>query len=298
MIPFNYHHFFYFYTIAQTGSVSKASEKLRLAQPTLSAQLKQFENYLNLKLFQREGKRLVLTDEGRYLLSYAKEIFNIGQELMDNLSDLSHKGRLRIQIGVSNYTPKSFVDAFLQFILKTNSSVYMSVHEDKTEKMIDDLRKHVLDLVLTDTPSFDLAQDEIENHLVGKIPIVFCAHPKIARRYSKIPRDLHQAPLILPTAQSQVYQAVQEYFISKHIEPKIIAEIEDVELVRRLVLKGIGIAPLNEFTAKLAPSREPLVILDKNSKINIFENIYLLVRKRKKSHPLLPQILKQFKISI
>lgn len=298
MIPFNYHHLYYFYTIAQAGSVSRASEKLRLAQPTLSAQLKQFENYLNIRLFEREGKKLILTDEGRYLLSYAKEIFDTGQELMDNLGDLSHKGRLRIQIGVSNYTPKSFVDAFLRFILKIEPNVYISVAEDKNETMIQDLRKHVLDLVLSDTPSLGSEQHEIESHLVGKIPIVFCADPKIAKQFSRFPKDLNSAPMILPTAQSQVYQAVQEYFIANRVQPKIIAEIEDVELVRRLVLKGMGIAPLNEFTAKLAPSREPLVILNKHNKINIYENIYLLVRKRKKNHPLLPQILKQFKISI
>jgi LysR family transcriptional activator of nhaA len=58
MIPFNYHHLYYFYTIAKLGSISKACEKLRLCQPTLSAQLKQFENYLKFKLFERENKKL------------------------------------------------------------------------------------------------------------------------------------------------------------------------------------------------------------------------------------------------
>ena len=100
MIPFNYHHLYYFYTIAKTGSITKACDTLRLAQPTLSAQLKQFENYLKVKLFEREKKKLILTEEGRQILFYATEIFDVGREMMDRIDDHSYKGRINIQIGV------------------------------------------------------------------------------------------------------------------------------------------------------------------------------------------------------
>ena len=141
MIPFNYHHLYYFYKIAKRGSISKACEELRLAQPTLSSQLKQFESNLNLKLFEREGKKLVLTDEGRYILSYATEIFDTGRELIEGLSDISQKGRLKIQIGVSSFVPRAVVNALLKFLLKIEPGVYMSVQEDKTEVMIENLKK-------------------------------------------------------------------------------------------------------------------------------------------------------------
>lgn len=93
MIPFSYHHLYYFYVIAQEGSISKATEQLRLAQPTLSAQLKQFETFLNTDLFIRENRKLVLTEEGHKVFSYARMIFDIGQELKERMVDLSHKGR-------------------------------------------------------------------------------------------------------------------------------------------------------------------------------------------------------------
>jgi LysR family transcriptional activator of nhaA len=297
MIPFNYHHLYYFYTIAKMGSISKAGEELRLAQPTLSSQLKQFENYLNLKLFEREGKKLIITDRGRYILSYAAEIFDTGRELMDGLGDLSQKGRLKIQIGVSSYVPRSVVDALLKFLLKIEPGIYMSVQENSAEVIVENLKTHLLDFVLTDTPVSTPTEGELENHLVAKIPIVFCAHASIAKKYKRLPKDLDGAPVLLPTTQSQVYQSVQEYFIANKIKPKIVAEIQDVELVRRLVLTGIGVAPLNQFTITQAPSKEPLVILDKKLKHNIFDNIYLLVKKRKKQHPLIQNILNQFKLS-
>ncbi len=298
MIPFNYHHLYYFYTIAKIGSISKASETLHVGQPALSSQLKQFENYLNLKLFEREGRKITLTEGGRYVLSYATEIFDVGMELMDGLGDRSQKGRLKIQIGVSSFIPKTAVTALLNFLLKIEPEVYISVREDKTELLIENLRTHLLDLVLTDTPMQSIIQKEIENYLLAKIPVVFCACPAMARKYKRLPKDLDGAPVLLPTTQSQVYQAVQEYFITHKIKPKIVGEIQDIELVRRLVLSGAGVAPLNILTVTQAPSKEPLVILDKKSRYNIFDNIYLLTKKRKKKHPLIPRIIDQFKLPI
>lgn len=295
MIPFNYHHLYYFYVIAKIGSISKASETLRVGQPALSTQLKQFESSLKIKLFEREGRKISLTEGGRYVLSYATEIFDVGMELMDGIGDRSHKDRLRIQIGVSSYIPSTIVDSLLKFLLKIEPNIYICVQEGNMEHMLENLRTHALDIVLTDSPTSAINQKEFTNHLLAKIPVVFCAHASIAKKYKRIPKDLHNAPILLPTTQSQIYQAVQEYFVAHKIEPRIVGEIQDVELVRRLVLAGLGIAPLNKLTVMQAPSKEPLVILGNKNIANIYDNIYLLSKVRKKPHPLIFNIIEQFK---
>ena len=81
----NYHHLLYFYTVAREGSVTKASEVLRLAQPTLSGQIRKLEESLDEKLFVREGRNLALTDVGRLVYRYADEIFSLGREMQDAL---------------------------------------------------------------------------------------------------------------------------------------------------------------------------------------------------------------------
>ncbi|HOY10532.1 MAG TPA: LysR family transcriptional regulator [Candidatus Omnitrophota bacterium] len=298
MIPFNYHHLFYFYTIAKTGSITKACETLRLAQPTLSAQLKQFENYLKVKLFEREKKKLILTEEGRQILFYATEIFNVGREMMDRIDDHSHKGRIRIQLGVSHFVPRAAVDALLKFIFKIDPDVHVSVYENTINHLMEALESHQQDIVLSDTILPGHIEKDIEHHFVAKIPISFCAHPSIAKKYKNIPKDLNGAPIILPTIQSQAYQSIQDYFITHKIKPRIIGEIQDVELIRRLVLSGIGIAPINQFTVTQAPAKEPIVILNPRAKPTIFESIYLLTKVRKKKHPLIPKIIDQFRISV
>ncbi len=76
----NLHHLKYFLVIAEEGSLSAASKKLLVGQPALSAQLKQFESWLGIKLFERIGKKLVITQSGEYVLKYAKAIKNLEDE--------------------------------------------------------------------------------------------------------------------------------------------------------------------------------------------------------------------------
>ena len=296
MIPFNYHHLYYFYVIAKEGSISKATHQLHLAQPTLSTQLKQFENFLNVKLFIRENRNLILTEEGHRVLEYAKMIFDIGRELKDRMVDLNKKGRLRIQIGVPNSIPKTIIEALLSHLLNIHPTVFLVVTEDKINKLIKDLDNHELDLILTDTPFQSPGTKEIKNHFIGKIPIVFCVHPKLSRRFKNMPKDLNGAAMLLPASSRQIFQTLQEYFIENNIEPNIVGEIEDIEIVRRLALRGVGVAPLNLLTALRGPSKEKLVVLNRSSKQTIFENFYLITKTRKIIHPLVEKLIRDFRI--
>jgi len=297
MIPFNYHHLYYFYIIAKEGSISKATYKLRLAQPTLSAQLKQFETFLNAKLFIRENRNLTLTEEGHQVLAYAKMIFDIGKELKDRMVDLSHtKGRTRIQLGVTNSMPKTITETMLNYLLRINPNIYISLIKDQSKKLLQDLDDHVIDLILSDAPHHSYKGKEIKSHSIGKIPIVFCAHSKISKKFKKIPQDLNGAPMFLPSSSRPIFQTLQEYFLNNNIEPNILGEIEDVEIVRRLVLRGYGVAALNLLTVLKAPAKEKLIVLKNHSKDIIYENFYLITKNRKMPHPLVEKLLKDFHI--
>lgn len=92
--------------------------------------------------------------------------------------------------------------------------------------------------------------------------------------------------------------AIQDYFVTHKVKPKILGEIQELETIRRLVLSGAGIAPLNKFTILQAPGKESLVILNRKGKYDIFDKVYLLTKMRKKKHPLVPKIIDQFRISI
>src|SRR5687767_1653793 len=94
----NYHHLFYFWTVAKEGSIARATSKLGLAQPTISAQLKALERSLGEKLFERAGRGLVLTEIGRTVLRYAEEIFTLGHELTDAVKDRPRNKPVRFEV--------------------------------------------------------------------------------------------------------------------------------------------------------------------------------------------------------
>lgn len=296
MIPFNYHHLYYFYNVAKEGAVSRAAKKLRLAQPTLSAQLKQFETWLERKLFLREGRKLLLTEDGFKVLSYAETIFDAGKEMLDHLNDSPSEGKGRLQIGVSGFIPKTIVDALVRFVLDKARGTFLTVTEKDPAAMKEDLETHKLDLIINDLPFRGSREEGLENFLLAKIPVVFCSSRSLAPRFRSIPASFNGAPMILPTAQSQTYHALQEFFLARKITPNIIAEIQDVEVARRLALSGKGIVPLNRITAAQAPAKEKLVILGPSLRLPIFENLYLTRKKRRQPHPVAAKIIDEFRI--
>ena len=238
-----------------------------------------------------------MTEEGHSALSYANQIFDAGKEFADGLRDRSQKGRIRIQIGVLNSIPKVFANALLKFILFVEPTAHIQLQEDNLERMTENLKDHFLDLILADRPVQTSAEDEIHNHLIAKIPIVFCAHPNLTTRYKKIPRDLHHAPMIFPTADSRVFQSVQEYLATHKITPTIVAEIQDIELASLMAMEGLGIVPMNELLYLSIPKHK-LISLKTDAKNDLHESIYFISKKRKNPHTLVERIIQEFRLSI
>ncbi len=295
MIPLNYHHLFYFYTIAKTGSVSLAARELRLAQSTLSMQLKQFESFLDRKLFEREKRKLSLTDEGREILGYANLIFDLGKELMDRQEDLSQKGRLRVQVGFDIFLPKTMTCLLISFLLKAMPETFVVTREDRLQNLLTPLKNHELDFILSNQLPEGEVNSALTNYLLSEIPVYFCAHPKFRDLQKGFPKSLHKKPVILPTASSNLAESIRSYFVARKIEPYIVGEVQDVEVVRRLVLEGLGVAPLNILTIKRAPSSQKLIVIGNK---NIQEKIFLISKRRKNPHPLVEKIISGFKLVV
>ena len=114
----NYHHLLYFWTVAREGSIARASVTLRLAQPTISAQIATLEGALGEKLFTRTGRRLKLTDTGQMALGYADQIFTLGQELLTTIRSQPSVRPLTLHVGVSQTVPKLIAYRILQPALR------------------------------------------------------------------------------------------------------------------------------------------------------------------------------------
>ena len=127
----NYHHLLYFWAVARHGSVVRASAELKLAQPTISGQVRRLEEVLGVKLFDRVGRTLVLTEVGRTVFRYADEIFSIGQDLVSTLKGRPSLKPLRLTVGVADVLPKVLVQKLLEPAFHIDKPIQLVCREDR-----------------------------------------------------------------------------------------------------------------------------------------------------------------------
>jgi LysR family transcriptional activator of nhaA len=240
----NYHHLLYFYTVAKEGSVSGAARKLRLAQPTLSGQIRKLEEAFDEKLFARSGRSLVLTEMGRHVYRYADEIFGLGRELTDTLRGRPSGRSPRLVVGVADVVPKRITARLLEIALVLPQPVQIRCVEGKSDRLLADLAVHALDLVITDAPLPSHLAVKAYSHLLGETPVSFFATRELAIRHRRrFPASLTGAPLLLPTPNTQLRRSLDEWFESRGIQPRLVAEFEDSALLKVVGEHGHGIFP-------------------------------------------------------
>jgi LysR family transcriptional regulator, transcriptional activator of nhaA len=249
----NYHHLLYFWTVVREGGVSRAAAKLRLAQPTVSTQLKLLEGSLGAKLFERQGRRLVLTDVGRLVYRYADEIFGIGRELLEALQGRRSAGRpLPLSVGVANAVPKLIVLRLLRPALSGEQPVHLVCREDATDALLAELATHALDVVIADGPAPPGVRVKVYSHLLGESDTSVFAAGALARKLrQRFPRSLNEAPILLPTTQTALRRALEGWFEAEDLRPRIVGEFDDLAL-----MKTFGQAGHAAFPAPTAIARE------------------------------------------
>jgi len=248
----NYHHLLYFWTVVREGGVSKAAGRLRLAQPTISAQIRLLERSLGERLFERKGRTLVLTDVGRLVYRYADEIFGIGRELMETLRGRPVGRPLQFTVGVANAVPKLIVYRLLRPATAGEAPLQLVCREDNAEQLVAQLATHALDVVIADTPAPPHVRVKVFSHFLGESPLtVFARAPLAARLRRRFPRSLHGAPMLLPTVNTALRRSLEEWFDREGIRPAIVGEFEDPSL-----MKVFGEAADAAFPAPTAIERE------------------------------------------
>jgi LysR family transcriptional activator of nhaA len=240
----NYHHLLYFYTVAKEGSVSRAAKTLRLAQPTLSGQIRKLEEAFDEKLFARAGRHLVLTEMGRVAYRYADEIFGIGRELTEMLRGRPAGRPARLSIGVADVVPKLITHRLLEIALELPEPVQLVCHEGKSERLLADLAIHAYDMVITDAPLPPHLSVKAYNHPLGECPISFFASRSLALAGGKrFPRSLDGAPVLLPTSNTSLRRSLDQFFQEHDTHPRVVAEFEDSALLKVFGQHGHGIFP-------------------------------------------------------
>ena len=238
----NYHHLLYFWTVVRQGGVGKAAEELRLSPSTVSAQLRSLQDMLGQELFERQGRKLELTDAGRIVYRYAEEIFLLGRDLQAMVANQPVRRPLKLNVGVAEVIPKLVAKKLLEPALRLTPAVHLVCREGASDRLLAELSIHSLDVVLTDMPIGSLARVRGYNHLLGESDILLFAAGNLTRTYRRgFPASLNGAPFLLPMEGTVLRQSLDGWFEANEIIPQVVGEFEDSALLKVFGQLGAGI---------------------------------------------------------
>ncbi len=280
----NYHHLHYFWIVAKEESVTKASERLRLAPSTISMQIGRLEESFGGKLFRRVGRNLQLTELGHVVFRYADEIFALGLELLDTVKGRSVSGPLRFEVGIIDMLPKLMARRILAPALALAEGVRLVCHEGKEKQLLGELAVHSLDIVLTDSPVKPGLSVKAYSHLLGECGVTFCAVESLAGPLRQgFPHSLNNVRMLLPTPMSALRGSLDQWFSSLGIRPEIAGEFDDHALLKTFGQAGDGIFVVPSIIEQEVCRQHKVAIIGRSETVR--ERFYAISVERIIKHP-------------
>lgn len=280
----NYHHLLYFWTVASEGSIARACDRLRLAPPTISTQIKSLEESLGEQLFLRSGRKLVLTDVGRTVFDYAEEIFGLGQELMSVVRQRPTGQPVRLNVGISDALAKLVVRQILKPAFALEGRIRVVCREGGMDRLLADLSTYRLDLVLAEEPPSEAVRVKTFEHELGDCGVSFLAGPRLAAELAEgFPGSLDGAPAMLPTRGTAIRRSLELWFDEAGVRPRVVAEFDDQALLMVFAADELGFFAAPSVIADEVARSYGAVPIGETDEVR--ERFYAITAERKLEHP-------------
>ena len=280
----NYHHLLYFWTVAREGTIARASELLLLAPATISEQIHALEESLDVKLFRKQGRNLVLTEAGRVTYQYADEIFSRGRELSDVLRGRAVGPAARFTLGIADAVPKLIAFRLILPALKLPAPLRLVCREGKPDKLLSQLAIHELDLVISDAPLDPSIGIRAFSHLLGQSGLSFFAHPRLAHQAKgRFPKCLDGMPFLMPAEHSALRRSLEHWFDAQGLRPVMVAEFEDSAMTAVFGRAAVGAFATPTPTEVQIKRQHQLALLGRTN--DIVESFYAVSLDRRLKHP-------------
>lgn len=278
MAKINYHHLYYFWRVALSGSLTKTAEQCHVSQSALSQQIKQLEDNMNVKLFDRIARQLVLTDMGKKVLVYADEIFTTGEELASYIKNGGIEKRRHISIGVLTTLSRNFTESFISPLLLEPNVTFTLTTRGMTN-LLNGLTNHEFDLVLTNRSVNRQDEDaDWQNQLVSRQSVSIIG-PADLKPSTPFPQGYEQFKWILPSQITEIRSSFDGFCATKDFKPNILAEADDMAMLRLLVRDTGAVTALPSVVVKDEIASGKLAEYQVLS--NIYENFYAITARRK-----------------
>jgi LysR family transcriptional activator of nhaA len=288
MSVLNLHHLRLFRAVALEGKLTDAARRLNLSQSALSTQIRTLEATLGHDLFERQGRRLVLTEAGQIALDHAEAIFRTADDLTDTLRETGRRRRT-VRVGALATLSRNFQMAFLSPLVG-RADVELQVRSGSQAELLRDLEALSLDVVLTNlSPTRDAASQWLL-HRLDEQPVSLVGTPaRVGSRTRALTALLSEEPLVLPSRDSALRAAFDALASRLGVEPTIAAEADDMAMLRLMAREDLGLAVLPPIVVRDELAQGMLLEAVRLRGIN--ETFIAVTVARRFPNPLLAELL-------
>lgn len=284
MSSLNYKHLRYFWAVAKAGTIARAAEQLHLTPQSISGQLRELEESLGVPLLRRAGRGLELTETGRRILSYADEIFTLGDELLEVVRDQSIRKSLPFVVGIADSVPKSVAYRLVEPSLRLTESVRLICREGRLTSLLAELAIHRIDLVIADRPMPANLNVRGYSHLLGESDLSFFATPALAAGCGEnFPALLDGAPMLMPGEDVAIRARLEQWLEAEHLHPRIVGEFDDSALLKAFGQAGAGLFVAPTAIAEHVCDQYGVVAVGRIDSIR--EQVFAITTERRLTHP-------------
>ena len=287
----NFNHLRYFWAVAHEGSLTRAAERLNLSQSALSVQIQKLEHQMGHPLFERVGKRLVLTEAGQISLDYADTVFKAGDELMSTLEGRPFASRQVLKVGALTTLSRNFQLEFLRPLVG-RADVELIVRSGTTRDLLAQLEAHAIDVVLSNSAAHRDARAPFRNHLLNEQPVSLVGRPRPDNAPFHFPEDLRSEPILLPSLDSDIRVGFDRLLDLAGIHPIILAEVDDMAMLRLLAREREGVTLVPPIVVR--DELESGVLVEHCRIPQLTESFYAIILNRRFPKQLLGELLQRY----
>jgi LysR family transcriptional activator of nhaA len=249
MIPVNYHHLYYFWVTAKSGSITEGARRLYLAQPTLSLQLKQLENQLGARLLHRRRTGVSLTPEGQRALEYCERIFSQGEALVRTLKGEEGAPAI-LRLGFSTSLSRQVVLRAVDELESSGALVLTQIVTAQIGELRERLAKFSLDAALVDVDLAPSLGQAYRSRLVASLPVQLVASPELKRKLGAGGLKGRTVPILVRPQDHPLRREFEAALRRAGAVPQVAAETDDADLIRILAARGKGVGALSRWAVE------------------------------------------------
>lgn len=290
----NYHHLFYFWSVAREGGIAAASRTLHVGRPSISMQVKTLEEFFGEDLFVRRGRHLELTETGKVVYQYAEEIFRTGRELVDAIRGRPTGRPQLFRVGIADVMAKFVAFELLLPALDFEVNVELRCQEDHPTQLFAQLAVHELDLVLSDIPLAPVSGVKAYNHVMGESSTTLFAAPDLAKRLKRgFPDSLDGTPFLMPSKDTAIRHSLDLWFDHNAVRPVVVGEFSDSGLLKVFGQAGRGVFAAPTIVKKHIMDQYRVVAISELETVR--DRFYAISPERRIRHPAVARIVESAK---